>query len=57
MQNLREVYALLDAIGWSKTLPPLGVQLDLSEDSWAGHRPDAPTVPSDLRVIVLKVHC
>ncbi len=35
MQNLREVYALLDAIGWAKTLPPLGVQLDLSEDSWA----------------------
>ena len=35
MQNLREVYALLDAIGWGKTLPPLGVQLDLSEDSWA----------------------
>ncbi len=34
MQNLREVYALLDAIGWAKTLPPLGVQLDLSEDSW-----------------------
>lgn len=35
MQNLREVYALLDAIGWAKTLSPLGVQLDLSEDSWA----------------------
>ncbi len=35
MQNLREIYALLDAIGWAKTLPPLGVQLNLSEDSWA----------------------
>ena len=35
MQNLREIYALLNAIGWSRTLPPLGVQLDLSEDSWA----------------------
>ncbi len=34
MQSLREIYALLDAIGWAKTLPPLGVQLDLSEDSW-----------------------
>lgn len=35
VENLREVYALLDAIGWAKTLPPLGVQIDLSEDSWA----------------------
>jgi hypothetical protein len=34
MQNLREVYSLLDVIGWAKTLPPLGVQLDLSKDSW-----------------------
>jgi hypothetical protein len=35
VQNLREIYALLDAIGWAKTNPPLGVQIDLSEDSWA----------------------
>ena len=35
MQNLREVYALLEAIGWAKTDPPLGVQIDLSPDGWA----------------------
>lgn len=34
-ESLRETYALLDAIGWAKTLPPQGVQLDLSQDSWA----------------------
>lgn len=34
-ESLREIYTLLDAIGWAKTLPPLGVQLDLSQDSWA----------------------
>ena len=27
-ENLREIYALLDAIGWSKTVPPVAVQLD-----------------------------
>jgi hypothetical protein len=35
VENLREIYALLEAIGWAKTDPPLGVQIDLSEDSWA----------------------
>jgi len=35
MQSLRETYALLGAIGWAKTDPPLGVQIDLSEDGWA----------------------
>jgi hypothetical protein len=34
-ENLREIYALLDAIGWSKTVPPVAVQLDLSRDCWA----------------------
>jgi hypothetical protein len=34
-ENLREIYALLDAIGWGKTLPPQGTQLDLTQDSWA----------------------
>jgi hypothetical protein len=34
-ENLREIYALLDAIGWSKTVPPVAVQLDLHEDCWA----------------------
>ncbi len=34
-ESLREVYALLDTIGWAKTTPPLGVQIDLSEDCWA----------------------
>jgi hypothetical protein len=34
-ENLRETYALLDAIGWVKTDPPPGVQIDLSEDGWA----------------------
>jgi hypothetical protein len=35
VESLREVYALLEAIGWAKADPPLGVQIDLSEDSWA----------------------
>jgi hypothetical protein len=35
VESLREVYALLEAIGWAKTDPPLGVQIDLSEDGWA----------------------
>ncbi|HEY5045213.1 MAG TPA: hypothetical protein VII53_05095 [Solirubrobacteraceae bacterium] len=34
-QSLRETYALLDAIGWSGTLPPKDVQIDLGEDGWA----------------------
>jgi hypothetical protein len=34
-ENLREIYALLDAIGWSRTVPPVAVQLDLSRDCWA----------------------
>lgn len=33
--NLRESYALLDRIGWSKTTPPLAVQIELREYSWA----------------------
>lgn len=35
MQSLRESYALLDAIGWAKTDPPVAVPLDLGENSWA----------------------
>ena len=35
VENLREIYALLQAIGWGETDPPLGVQIDLSEDGWA----------------------
>jgi hypothetical protein len=35
VESLREVYALLEAIGWAKTDPPLGVQIDLSQDGWA----------------------
>lgn len=33
--NLRESYALLDRIGWSKTVPPLAVQIELRDYSWA----------------------
>ena len=33
--NLRESYALLDRIGWSKTIPPLAVQIELREYGWA----------------------
>lgn len=35
MQSLRESYALLDAVGWSKTDPPVAVPLDLGENDWA----------------------
>jgi hypothetical protein len=35
MTNLKEVYALLDAIGWSRTVPPVAVAIDLREDCWA----------------------
>ena len=33
--NLRESYALLDRIGWSKTTPPLAIQIELRDYSWA----------------------
>jgi hypothetical protein len=33
--NLRESYALLDEIGWSKTTPPLAIQIELHDYSWA----------------------
>jgi hypothetical protein len=33
--NLRESYALLDEIGWSKTIPPLAVQIELHDYCWA----------------------
>lgn len=33
--NLRESYALLDRIGWSKTTPALAVQIELRDYSWA----------------------
>jgi hypothetical protein len=33
--NLRESYALLDEIGWAKTNPPLAVQIELRDYSWA----------------------
>jgi hypothetical protein len=33
--NLRESYALLDRIGWSKTTPPLAVQIELRDYGWA----------------------
>ena len=35
MENLRETYALLDAIGWSRTVPPVDVPVDLRRDGWA----------------------
>jgi hypothetical protein len=35
VESLREVYALLEAIGWAKIDPSLGVQIDLSPDGWA----------------------
>jgi len=31
-QGLKQIFALLDAIGWAKTDPPKAVQLDLRED-------------------------
>jgi hypothetical protein len=34
-ENLREIYGLLDAIGWAKTDPPPGGQIDLGADGWA----------------------
>jgi hypothetical protein len=35
-ENLREIYGLLDAIGWAKSVPPVAVRLDLRKDyCWA----------------------
>jgi hypothetical protein len=35
-ESLKQIFALLDAIGWAKTDPPDGVQLDLRADyCWA----------------------
>ncbi|MGO9448941.1 MAG: hypothetical protein ACLP04_09845 [Solirubrobacteraceae bacterium] len=35
-ESLKQTYALLDAIGWGKSVPPDAVQLDLREDyCWA----------------------
>ncbi len=35
-ENLKQVFALLDAIGWAKSVPPIAVELDLREDyCWA----------------------
>lgn len=33
-ERLRESYALLDAIGWLRTVPPVDVRIDLHEDCW-----------------------
>jgi hypothetical protein len=33
-ETLRHIYALLDTIGWAKTTPPCGLQIDPSENSW-----------------------
>ena len=40
--NLHESYALLDEIGWSKTTPPLAVQIELHDYGWALLRCRAP---------------
>jgi hypothetical protein len=35
-ENLRQIYAFLDAIGWGKSSPPVAVRLDIREDyCWA----------------------
>jgi hypothetical protein len=35
-ENLKQIYALLDKIGWGKSVPPVAVELDLREDyCWA----------------------
>jgi hypothetical protein len=34
VETLRDIYTLLDTIGWTKTTPPLGVQIDPSENIW-----------------------
>jgi hypothetical protein len=33
-ETLRHIYTLLDTIGWAKTTPPQGLQIDPSETSW-----------------------
>jgi hypothetical protein len=33
-ETLRDIYALLDTIGWSKSTPPHGQQIDPSGNSW-----------------------
>ena len=36
VESLKQIYALLDAIGWAKSVPPDAVRLDLREDyCWA----------------------
>lgn len=35
MENLLEIYALLDAIGWSRMVPSVDVRVDLRRDGWA----------------------
>lgn len=35
-ENLKQIYALLDVIGWAKSVPPVAVRLDLGEGyCWA----------------------
>jgi hypothetical protein len=35
-ESLKEIFALLDAIGWAKSAPPVAVQIDLRENyCWA----------------------
>jgi hypothetical protein len=35
-ESLKQIYALLDAIGWAKSVPPVAVPIDLREDyCWA----------------------
>jgi hypothetical protein len=35
-ESLKQIFALLDAIGWAKSAPPVAVQIDLREDyCWA----------------------
>jgi hypothetical protein len=33
-ETLRDIYALLDIIGWTKTTPPNGLQINPGENSW-----------------------
>ncbi len=33
-ETLHHIYALLDAIGWTKTTPPHAVQIEPNENSW-----------------------
>jgi hypothetical protein len=35
-ETLKQIYALLDAIGWAKSVPPVSVRVDIREDyCWA----------------------